>query len=121
VIGNDATITTAGMGSQLEINVMMPVIAYNLLQSIRIMANAIEVFRTRCIDGLTANEDRCRYYVEHSLALATSLNPAIGYEKAAAISKTAYSEGKTIREVAARDTAIPPEQLDRLLNPEKLV
>ncbi|MGC5327889.1 class II fumarate hydratase [Brevibacillus sp. SYSU BS000544] len=121
VIGNDATITTAGLGSQLEINVMMPVIAYNLLQSISILTTSMDVFRSSCIEGLTANEERCQFYVEQSLALATSLNPYIGYENAASIAKTAYRENKTIREVAYRDTSLSREQLEHALNPNQHV
>ena len=117
VIGNDAAITTAAIGSQLEINVMMPVIAYNLLHSIEILSNAMHVFTERCVEGLTADEERCRYYAEHSLALATSLNPEIGYEQAAKLAKTAYQEGKTIAEVAKRDTTIEPEKIEKLLDP----
>ncbi|MFM1655174.1 lyase family protein [Brevibacillus sp. B_LB10_24] len=105
---HDATITAADMDSQQEINVMIPVIAYNLLHSISIIANAIEVFHTRCVDGLIANEDRCRYYVEHSLALAASLNPAIGYERAAAISKTAFALGRKRSRMWPYGTLLPP-------------
>jgi len=117
VIGNDAAITAAGMGSQLEINVMMPVIAFNLLFSIGILAQAMRVLRERCIEGITADEQRCRYYVEQSLALATSLNPLLGYEKAAEIAKQAYREGTTIREAAARVGGVDAEQLAQLLDP----
>lgn len=121
VIGNDATITAATMGAQLEINVMMPVIAYNLLHSIHILTNAMEVFREKCIDGLQADAERCQYYVEQSTALATSLNPIIGYEKAAKIAKTAYQEKKTVREIVARDTDLTQAEISELLNPDRLV
>ncbi|WP_139488532.1 class II fumarate hydratase [Brevibacillus dissolubilis] len=121
VIGNDATITTSGLGSQLEINVMMPVIAYNVLQSIEILANGMNIFREKCVDGLVANEENCLYYVENSLALATSLNPAIGYEKAAQVAKKAYAEGKSVREVAEIVTNLSDDELEKLLDPKLLV
>ncbi|WP_232696518.1 class II fumarate hydratase [Brevibacillus daliensis] len=121
VIGNDAVITASSLGAQLEINVMMPVIAYNLLHSLEILTNAIEAFHEKCIAGLEADEERCRYYVEHSTALATSLNPKIGYERAAQIAKTAHAENKTVRDIAYRDTNVSSEELDLLLDPEKLV
>ncbi|UFJ42644.1 aspartate ammonia-lyase [Brevibacillus humidisoli] len=121
VIGNDATITAAGMGSQLEINVMMPVIAFNMLFSIDILTQALRVLRERCIEGIAADEQRCSSYVEQSLALATSLNPLIGYEKAAEIAKQAYREGKTIREIAGRETGLSLEQLAEHLDPQRHV
>ncbi|WP_027414993.1 class II fumarate hydratase [Aneurinibacillus terranovensis] len=121
VIGNSETITIAGLGSQLEINVMMPVIAHNLLQSIQILANGMRTMDERNIRGITADEGRCRELMERSLALATSLNPLIGYEKAAAIAKEAHRTNKSIAEVAREQGGISEQELADALNPERLV
>ncbi|MGE5701175.1 MAG: class II fumarate hydratase [Clostridia bacterium] len=120
VIGNDATITTAANGSQLEINVMMPVIAYNLLQSITILANASEVLTNRCIIGMEADEAQCRHWVESSLSLVTALNPLIGYDRAAQIAKQAYAENKTLRDVIV-EQGIMDGRMEEALRPERMV
>jgi fumarate hydratase class II len=99
VIGNDATITLAGASGSFELNVMLPVIARNLLESIRLLGNASTVLADRCIAGITANEERCREYAESSPSVVTPLNRHIGYEAAAKIAKKAVAERKTIREV----------------------
>src|SRR5439155_18446885 len=103
VIGNDATIAFAasGIGSSFELNVMMPVMAYNLLQSIELLSRAARVFGDRCVSGIEANRERCEALVEQSLAMCTSLAPLIGYDAAAAIGKESFKTGKTIREIAA--------------------
>src|SRR5438552_4808020 len=95
VIGNDATIALAasGLGSTFELNVMMPVMAYNILQSIELLSRAARVFADRCVDGLTANRDRCEGLVEQSLAMCTTLAPLIGYDKAAEIAKESFKTG----------------------------
>lgn len=121
VIGNHEAITIAGLGSQLEINVMMPVIAHNLLQSLTILTHSIDVVEKKCILGIEADEKRCQYWVEQSLSLATALNPLIGYEKAAKIAKKAYQEGKTIIQVAKEETDIDETVLDQTLDPSQLV
>ncbi|MCQ6268043.1 class II fumarate hydratase [Fictibacillus sp. WQ 8-8] len=121
VIGNDTCITTAGIGSQLEINVMMPVIGLNLLHSITILSSGLSVFTDRCINGLEANESRIRELMEQSLAIATALNPKTGYEKAAEVAKESYKSGKTVKEVAVEKGYVTEEEADSLLNPEKLV
>lgn len=121
VIGNDATITSAGEHAQLEINVMMPVIAYNLLHQITILTNGMRIFRTRCIDGLEADADRCQMLMEQSLALATVLNPVIGYDRAAAVATKAYTTGKTIREVVLEERILTKEEAAHLLNQENLI
>ncbi len=99
VVGNDTTITVAGASGAFELNVMMPVIARNLLESVRLLAAASRLLATRCVDGLTANTDRLRTYAESSPAIVTPLNRLIGYEAAAAVAKQAVAEGRTIREV----------------------
>jgi fumarate hydratase class II len=119
VIGNDATIATAGLGgvgSLLELNVAMPVIAEALIDSIELLANACDMFRTRCIDGLELHPDATRT-VERSLMMVTSLAPVIGYDRAAQAAKDAYKSGETIREHVLRHRLVEPKQLDRLLNP----
>ena len=121
VIGNDATITSAGQASQLELNVMMPVIGYNLLHSIQILANGVKVFNDRSVKGIVANEERCAELMERSLALATALNPAIGYDKAAEVSKKAYATGKTVREVVKEEGLLTDEEIEQYLDVSKMV
>jgi len=116
VIGNDTTIAIAGSSGNFELNVMMPVIAFNLLQSIEIVANASKLLAERCVDGLTANVERNRELVERSLAMCTSLAPIIGYDQAAAIAKEAFKTGRTVREIATEKQVLPPEELDKVLD-----
>ena len=118
VVGNDATIAFAasGLGSSFELNVMMPVIGFNLLQSIELLATATRVFADRAVAGMTANRERCEALVEQSLAMCTSLAPLIGYDAAADIAKEAFNTGKTVREVAKARNALPDEDLDRALD-----
>ncbi len=120
VMGNDATITYASQAGQLELNVMMPVIAYNLLQSIEVMARGVQAFTERCVKGIDADRKRCMSYVEWSTAMATALSPRLGYEKAAEIAKRAYAEGRTVREVALEDGVLGEEELEELLSPERM-
>jgi fumarate hydratase class II len=115
VMGNDTTIMIGGQAGNFELNVMQPIIAYNLLQSIALLASAARVFAEKCISGITANRQTCADYIEKSLALVTGLVPKIGYDKAAAIAKKAYETGKTVREVAIEDKILPEEELERLL------
>ncbi|MBU0988278.1 MAG: aspartate ammonia-lyase, partial [Proteobacteria bacterium] len=115
VAGNDTTIMLGGQGGNFELNAMLPVIAYNLLQSISVLASASEVFAQKCLSGVTANRKVCAATVEQSLALATGLVPHIGYDRAAAIAKKAHETGKTIREIALQENILPEDILDRLL------
>ncbi|ARU63491.1 aspartate ammonia-lyase [Tumebacillus avium] len=119
VIGFDACVASAGGQSQLELNVMMPVMAYNLLQSIHILANGICAFTEKCVTGIEADAERCLHYAEMSTALATSLNPLVGYDKAADIAKTAYKTNKTVRDVA-KEQGLDETQLHDLLDIRKL-
>ena len=121
VIGNDAAITLGGLSGNFELNVMMPLMAHNLLQSIQVLANAIDNFSRRCIAGLKADRERCEEMVEKSLALATSLTPKIGYDRAAQIAKKAYQQGKTIRAVAKEEGIFSQEELDSLLDTRSMV
>jgi fumarate hydratase, class II len=117
VIGNDAAITLSGLSGNFELNVMMPVMAHNLLASLELLTNAVEVFASKCVAGLTANEARCRELVEKSLAMVTALNPYIGYDKAAEIAKEAYRTGKSLREVILEKKIMTAEKLDEVLDP----
>ncbi|EIT85612.1 fumarate hydratase [Fictibacillus macauensis ZFHKF-1] len=121
VIGNDACVTTAGIGSQLEINVMMPIIAHNVLQSLHILSTGMTVLSERCLKGLQVNEERTHTLLEQSIAIATALNPKIGYETAAEVAKKSYASGKTVKETAIEEGYVTKEEADALLNPENLV
>jgi fumarate hydratase, class II len=116
VIGNDAAITLGGLGGIFQLNVMLPLIAYNLLQSIDLLATVTVRFAEKCVDGITANEEKCRSFIEQSLAMSTALVPAIGYEKAAGLSKEAFAQGTTVREVALAKKVLPEEEINRILD-----
>ena len=117
VLGNDVTIAIGGQSGNFELNVMMPVIAYNLLQSISLLTNGCVVFAEKCVDGIRADRERCEQMIERSLAMVTALAPKIGYDKAAAIAKEAFESGRTVREVASARQVLPQEELDRALDP----
>ncbi|HSF22904.1 MAG TPA: aspartate ammonia-lyase [Blastocatellia bacterium] len=116
VIGNDLVIASAAQAGQLELNVMMPVVAFNLLMSLTILTNALNALRERCVDGITANEERCRWYFEHSVALVTALTPEIGYARAAEIAKQAIAAGKTIREAIADAGMFTAKEVEELMD-----
>jgi fumarate hydratase class II len=116
VIGNDTAITIGGMGGVFELNLMLPVIAHNLLQSIHILNGACEMFKVNLVDNLEADEKICADYIEGSLAMCTSLAPVIGYDKAAHLAHVAYETGKTIREVAMDQNVLPEDELNLLLD-----
>ncbi len=120
VIGNDVTITVGGQAANFELIVMLPVMAYNLLQSIELLAAASTNFAAKCIDGIKANEERCRSLIEQSLAMCTALAPVIGYEAAAKLAKDAYKSGKTVREVAREQNVLPEKRLTQLLDPWRM-
>ena len=117
VIGNDAAITIGGQSGNFELNVMMPMMADNLLQSIRLLSRVCAVFVDKCVSEIEADEERCGEIIEQSLAMCTSLAPIIGYDSAAAIAKEAYASGSTVREVAREKGVLPDEELDRVLDP----
>jgi fumarate hydratase, class II len=117
VVGNDATITLAGMGGNFELNVMMPVIAYNLLQSIEILANVSRLLAENCVLGITANRERCEELVERSLAMVTALVPKIGYDAAAEIAKESVKTGRTVRELCRERKVLPEAELEEALDP----
>ena len=119
-LGCDTAIVSAAQAGQLELNVMMPVIAYNLLQEIDILAAGIDAFTSKCVKGVEADEEACRASAERSLALATALNPAIGYEKAAKLAKEALEKGIPIREIARERKVLDESELDRLLDVRRM-
>ncbi|HEX2253671.1 MAG TPA: class II fumarate hydratase [Thermoanaerobaculia bacterium] len=116
VVGNDATIAVGGMAGNFELNVMMPVIAYNLLQSIEILAAASRLLADRCVAGLEARRERCEELVERSLAMVTSLAPKIGYDAAADIAKESWKTGRPVRELARERQVLPSDELERALD-----
>jgi len=120
VIGNDACITVAGQSGNFQLNVMLPLIAYKLLESIRLLANVTRVLADTAIAGFTVNQARLQEALERNPILVTALNPVIGYEKGAAIAKKAYAQGLPILEVAAKNTDLSVEQLKALLDPTEL-
>jgi len=120
VIGNDATITIAGQAGNFQLNVMLPVIAYNLLESIRLLANALRALADQGIAGFKVNEERIAAALDRNPILVTALNAIIGYEKGAAIAKRAYAEGRPILDVAVEMTALSRAELQRLLDPMEL-
>ena len=120
VIGNDTTITLAGQSGNFQLNVMLPVIAHDLLESIRLLANVARVLADSAIAGFKVNEARIAEGLDRNPILVTALNPVIGYEKGAAVAKKAYAEGRPIREVAAKMTDLPREELAKLLDPAEL-
>ena len=117
VLGNDATVTFAGTFGNFELNTMLPVTAYNLLQSIELLTSASRVFAARCISGLEADRAKCEGNIEQSLAMCTALAPVIGYDQAAKIAKLAFESGRTVRQVAGEISGLPPARLNELLNP----
>jgi fumarate hydratase class II len=121
VIGNDSAITLGGLSGYFELNTMMPLIAYNLLESIRLLANAVNNFSERCIKGLKADQKRCEEMIEKSLALVTALAPKIGYDEAARIAKKAYDQGKTIRQVVEEEGFFSEEELNHILHPRSMI
>ncbi|MBI4436091.1 MAG: aspartate ammonia-lyase [Candidatus Omnitrophica bacterium] len=120
VIGHDTAVLMASQAGQLELNVMIPLIAYNLLESIKLLTQCTTVFATRCIDGIQANRAKCLSYAEKTVSLATALNPHIGYLKAAKIVKEAVRTHRPIREAAAKLSGLPPAKVRKILDPLKL-
>jgi fumarate hydratase class II len=118
VIGNDTAVTFAGQSGNFELNVTLPLIAHNLLQSVTILASAIEVFSQKCISGITANREKCAGNIEQSLAMVTGLVPHIGYEQAASIAKEAFDTGKTVRQVALDKNVLSVDLLEEILKPD---
>ncbi len=120
VIGADATITWAGANGTFELNTMMPVLSYNILEAIRLMTNAVNTFRTRCVEGLIADKERCEALIEISMAMVTALTPYIGYDRAAEIAQESAESGRTIREICLDWDVMDAEELQRVLDPETM-
>ena len=121
VMGNDVALNIAGMSGNFELNVFMPVIGYNILQSCRLIAEGCDSFRENCAVGIEPNRERIGENLRNSLMLVTALNPHIGYDKAAAIAKHAHKTGKTLREAALELGLVTAEQFDQWVRPEKMV
>ena len=120
VMGNDTTIMLGGQAGNFELNVMLPVIAYNLLQSIDLLSSGADVLAEKCVDGIRANRENCAGNIEKSLALATYLVPHIGYDQAAAVASKAHETGKTIVQVASEEEILPEKELKKIFNGLKI-
>jgi fumarate hydratase class II len=116
VIGNDAAIVFGAQAGNFELNVMLPLMAKNLLQSIHLLSEAVRAFAEKCIKGLSANPEKCAAYLEQSLALATAFVPALGYDRAAALAKKAHEQKKSIRAVALEESVLPADEIHRILD-----
>jgi len=121
IIGLDNTVATASESGQLQLNVFEPVIAFNLFSSINMMSNAIATLRTRCIDGITANEENCRQMVKNSIGIVTALNPHLGYEKSSFIAKEALRTKRSVYELVLENQYMDKAQLDIILSPEAMI
>jgi fumarate hydratase class II len=117
VFGNDAAVTWSGANGNFELNVMMPVMAHNILESIRLLGNVVDAFTEKCVVGIEANEERCRELVELSMAMVTSLAPKIGYDRAAEIAKESARTGKTVREICRAKKVLQENDLESALDP----
>ena len=121
VMGNDTTITFAGASGNFELNVYRPVIAFNILQSIRLLADACDSFLVNAVEGIEPNEQRIHENLYNSLMLVTALNPHIGYDKAAKVAKKAYTENLSLREAIVELGYMGAEEFDKLVQPEKMI
>jgi len=120
VIGGDVTVTMAAEAGQLQLNVFEPIIAYRLLRSLETMKNGCVVLRTRCVEGITPNPARMRYFVEHSIGIVTALVPSIGYENATSVAKEALESGRGVYEVVLARGLLTRVQLDTILDPDSM-
>ncbi|MEP6643454.1 MAG: aspartate ammonia-lyase [Acidobacteriaceae bacterium] len=120
VVGNDAAVALAVQAGQLELNVMMPTMAYNVMQSITILTNMLRQFDEKCVRGITANRNRCNFYVQATVSLATALNPYIGYAKAAEIAKEAVASGRSIIEIAREKNLLSEKEITEILDPVRM-
>ncbi len=121
IIGNDTTITLAAEAGQLELNAFEPVLFYRLFESLDTLRNGAEIFRRECIEGITVNAEKCRNDVENSIGIVTALCPHIGYTKSATIAKRALREGRSLRSVILEEKLLSPEELDKILDPSKMI
>ncbi len=121
VIGNDLTVTLASEAGQLELNVMEPVIVQSIFESVEMLKNGMEVLKFRCVDGITANVDRCRDLVYHSIGLVTALNPVLGYEVSSKLAKEALEHNRSVYELVLEQNLLSKEELDNILAPENMI
>ena len=121
VIGSDLTVNLAVEAGQLELNVMEPVIVQSLFESIEMLKNGMETLMRRCIDGITANEERCRQYVMNSIGLVTALNPILGYEICTQVAKEALESGRGVYDIVLEKGYCSIEELDKILTPENMI
>ncbi|MDO4571258.1 MAG: class II fumarate hydratase [Planctomycetia bacterium] len=121
VLGNDASVAVCGVtGGQFQLNITMPFLGFAILESITLLTNGTRVFTQRCLEGIRANRSQCASTIEQSLSMITALNPLIGYERAAALAKEAFKSGKTVRELCEEQAILPPEVLERALDPMRM-
>jgi fumarate hydratase class II len=120
VVGNDTAIAWGGANGNFELNVMMPMMAHNLLESITLLTNACDTFRARCVKGIEANEEHSRELVERNAIIVTALNPHIGYDNGARIAKEAVATGRSVRELVLEAGLMTPEDLDDALDIKKM-
>ena len=120
VFGNDTAVYWGGATGQLDLNVMMPVIAYNILESSRLLTNVVRIFQEKCVSGITANRERCREVLEYSMAMVTSLAPVLGYDRAAEIAKQSVQTGKTVRQLCLELQVLPTDELEKALDPVQM-
>jgi fumarate hydratase class II len=121
VIGNGTTVAVAGSQGHFELNVFKPVMAYALMQSVRLLADASRSFTDNCVVGIKANKERIKHLLDMSLMLVTALTPKIGYDKAAQVAKTAHKNGTTLREEAVKLGFVTEKEFDELVRPEKMI
>ncbi|MFL2988537.1 MAG: class II fumarate hydratase [Candidatus Neomarinimicrobiota bacterium] len=121
VIGHDSAITLGGLGGVFELNLMLPLIGSNILESINLLSNGMNMFRTKLLDDLQANEEKCIGYIEDSLAMCTTLAPIIGYDKAAKIAKKAYKTNKTVRQISLEEKVLSEDELQKILDPYSMI
>ena len=121
IMGNHVAVTIAGSQGHFELNVFKPVIIYNVLQSLRLMADSCRSFTKNCVMGIEANTDRIQSLMENSLMLVTALNPHIGYDNAAKIAKTAYADGSSLKEAGLKLGLLTAEQFDEWVRPEEMI
>lgn len=121
VIGNDATVTVAGQSGNFELNVMMPIMAHNILESVEILASSTNTFSRECIEGIEADKIKCESFVEESLAMCTSLAPVLGYDVAASIAKKAFAQNKTVKQVVIEEKILDNKEAAKVLDPKTMI
>jgi len=121
VIGNDATVTVAGQSGNFELNVMMPIMAHNILESVEILASSTNTFSRECIEGIEADKIKCESFVEESLAMCTSLAPVLGYDVAASIAKKAFAQNKTVKQVVIEEKILDKKEAAKVLDPKTMI